>query len=153
MSWSLQIQNGDLSLNGGSYGTVSGSQKLAQDLKCALLERMGTDDAHPNFGSLIDGGVANGVEQPSLIATTDWTHAIALIESEIRRIINQYQASQVRRSENDRMTYGKPTLTPDELLVAISSIQFFQVQDALVVKVGIQTGANNTININLPLGA
>lgn len=152
MSYSLQIQNGDLLIGGATLGVVKGSAKLIQDLRCAILERMGTDDAHPGYGSLIDGGRLNGQEQPSMIASSDWGRAVTVIESEIRRIATQYQNAQITRLRADKSTYGKPTLTPDELLMGISSIQFFQAQDNLLVKIGLTTGSNNTLNINIPLG-
>lgn len=153
MSWSLQLRAGDLVVGGASFGTVSGSQKLVQDLRCAILERMGTDEAHPWFGSLIDGGRLNGEDQPSIIATDDWDVAVLSVESEIRRIVDQYQKTQIIRSEEDRSRYGKPTLTPDEILMGISGMQFFQAQDNLLVRVTLTTGADQQLILNVPLGS
>lgn len=152
MSWSLQLRGGDLVIGGASFGTVTGQQKLVQDLRCAILERMGTDEDHPWFGSLIDGGRLNGVEQESIIATTDWGVAILAVEGEIRRIVDQYQKSQIVRNERDRTAYGKPTLTPGELLMGISNMQFYQAQDNLLCRVTLITGADAEITVNVPLG-
>jgi hypothetical protein len=153
MSWSLQLRNGDLVVGGASLGIVSDQSKLTQDLRCAILERMGTDPDHPWFGSLIDGGRLNGVEQESLIATTDWNLAVLTIESEIRRIVDQYQKAQIVRTEQDRTLYGKPTLTPGEILMGISNIEFFQAQDNLLCRVTLITGADREIPLNIPLGS
>ena len=153
MSWSLQLRAGDLVVGGASFGVVTEQNKLVQDLRCAILERMGTDEDHPWFGSLIDGGRLNGVEQESLIATTDWNVAVLQVESEIRRIADQYQKQQIARVEQDRTVYGKPTLTPGELLMGISNIQFFQAQDNLLCRVTLITGADTEIPINVPLGS
>lgn len=152
MSWSLQIRKGDLVTNGATLGTVSGSNKMVQDLRCAILERMGTDESHPWFGSLIDGGRLNGVEQPSVIATTDWNMAVLSIEGEIRRLVDQYQKQQIARSESDRSRYGKPTLSPSELLMGIGSIEFFQAQDNLLCRVTLVTAADGELVVNVPLG-
>jgi hypothetical protein len=152
MSWSLQLRAGDLATGGASFGIVSDQAKLVQDLRCAILERMGTDPDHPWFGSLIDGGRLNGVEQESLIATTDWNVAVLAVESEIRRIVDQYQKAQIVRSEQDRISYGKPTLTPGELLMGVSGIEFFQAQDNLLCRIALTTGADSVIPINVPLG-
>lgn len=152
MSWSLQLRGGDLVIGGTTFGTTTGSEKLVQDLRCAILERMGTDEDHPWFGSLIDGGRLNGVDQPSIIATDNWDMAVLAVEGEIRRIVDQYQKAQILRTERDRMTYGKPTLSPGEILMGIGSIEFFQAQDNLLCRVILITGADGKITVNVPLG-
>lgn len=152
MSWSLQLRAGDLVIGGARMGTVTDQSKLVQDLRCAILERMGTDEDHPWFGSLIDGGRLNGVEQESLIATTDWDTAALAVEGEIRRIVDQYQKAQIVRTEQDRAIYGKPTLTSGELLMGVSNIQFFQAQDNLLCRVTLITGSDRNIQLNVPLG-
>lgn len=152
MTWSLQLRAGDLAIGGSSFGAVTGSNKLVQDLRCAILERMGTDEDHPWFGSLIDGGRLNGTEQASIIATDDWSVAVLAVESEIRRIVDQYQKQQIIRNDRDRTTYGRPTLVPGELLMGISNIQFFQAQDNLLCRVTIVTGADTELAIPVPLG-
>lgn len=152
MSWSLQLRAGDFAIDGSSFSVVTGSNKLVQDIRCAILEHMGTDEDHPWFGSLIDGGRLNGVEQESIIATDDWNSAILAVEGEIRRIVDQYQKQQITRSEQDKTTYGKPTLTPAELLMGVSNLEFFQAQDNLLCRVTLITGANSEIPLNVPLG-
>lgn len=139
-------------IGGSNFGTVTDQNKLVQDLRCAILERMGTDEDHPWFGSLIDGGRLNGVDQPSIIATDDWNVAVLSVEGEIRRIVDQYQKAQVIRVERDRNTYGKPTLTPGELLMGVGDIQFYQAQDNLLCRVTLITGADSEITVNVPLG-
>lgn len=152
MSWSLQLRNGDLTIGGASLGTVNNQAKLVQDLRCAILERMGTDPDHPWFGSLIDGGRLNGVEQESLIGTSNWNLAALSIEAEIRRIVSQYQTQQINRTQADRTTYGKPTLTPQELLMSVANVEFFQAQDNLLCRVTLVTGTGTELPINVPLG-
>lgn len=151
MSWSLQLRNSDLALGGTQLAQVTDFQKLVQDLRCALLEHRGSDDMHPTYGSIIDGGFdQNGIEVISLIGTNDFQYAIHLIESEIKRVAAYHQASQVQRSKNDRLTYGESTLTPSELLVSIKNINFAQAQDKLVVNVVLQTAAGTT-NVQIPI--
>jgi hypothetical protein len=151
MSWSLQLRNGDLVLGGTSLAQVSGAQKMVQDLRCTILERMGTDDLHPWFGSLIDGGIQEGVQQPSLIGEHDWQVASLTVQSEIRRIITQYQDMQIKRIENDRITYGASSLNPDEVLLGIQNIQIFQAEDRMMVKIALLTGINQTVNLDVSI--
>jgi hypothetical protein len=142
MSWSLQLSNGDLSFGSSGLNTVSGAQKLVQDLGCDILEPMGTDPMHPEFGSIIDGSVdANGNYQPGLIGQTNDPQIDTQVGSEIQRICLNYQQSQVARNRADIAVYGKSTLTADEALLALLGVSVTQVQDQALVTANIQTGA------------
>jgi hypothetical protein len=153
MSWSLQLRNGDLALGQARYGTVTGHTKLTQDLRCHLLERMGTDPTHPSFGSTLDGGrLEDGTEIPSLIGRMDFNRVILEVEAEIRRIERAHQDRQLARIESDKFTYGRPTLLPSEILVAVSDIQFAQVADTLMVRVTLQTGNETEQTIDVAVG-
>lgn len=152
MSWSLQLKNGDLTLGEARYGAVTGSAKLIQDLRCALLERIGTDPQHPAFGSSLDGGrLPDGTELPSLIGRKDWARVVVEVESEIRRIERNHQARQTSRIEADKFTYGRPTLTPAEILVSIDGIESIQVGDTLLVRVSLVTGGQQNYVIDIPV--
>jgi hypothetical protein len=106
MTWSLQIRNGDLTLAAAHYGTVTGEQKLVQDFRAYLLERMGTDDMHPDYGSLLDGGrLPSGRSVQGIIGETDPDIAELTISTEIKRIANEYQARQLERAKEDRQIY------------------------------------------------
>jgi hypothetical protein len=152
MSWSLALRNGDLSLSGTSLGQVTGYEKLVQDLRCAILEQQGTDDMHPSYGSTIDGGTdADGRMIPSVIGVADWSYVALRIRTELLRISSAYQSQQLQRAQDDRFRYGQSTLDAAELLAAINSINFFQVQDTLMVEVSLTTGQNQIFNITLPV--
>lgn len=141
MSWSLQIQNGDLSLGSQGLNTVTGGPKLVQDLSCAILEPMGTDPLHPSYGSLIDGGTdSNGVTQTGVIGQLNDAQNAAFVQSEVTRICRNYQAAQIARNSADVATYGKSTLTASEALLHLLGVTMQQVQDQLLLTATIQTG-------------
>lgn len=153
MTWSLRISNGDLVLDGTKFETVSGENKLFQDLRCYLLERMGTDPLHRTYGSLLDGGVLpSGKIVPSPIARTDWRAVTLEIESEIRRVAAEYQNRQLQRAKEDRLRYGRSTLAAGEILAEIGDIRFTQEQDTLRVQISVQAGNSRgtTLAIDLP---
>ncbi len=151
MSWSFQIQNGDLALSGNSYASATGVQKLTQDLKCAIKTPLGVDDMHPDFGSVIDGGVtSDGVYHDSLIGGPNDRSSATAVESEISRVAKDYQLAQLYRSRSDGVQYGKTTLTPDEILVNLVGLSTRAVQDAMLVAAEIQTGAGSTV-LNIPI--
>lgn len=153
MSWSLKISNGDLALGGASYDTVTGHAKLVQDLRAQLLERMGTDPAHPEFGSLLDGGrLRDGTEIPSPLGSIDWNKVILDIEIELRRIERDYTNKQQVRLDADKHTYRNITLIPEEVLSEISNVSFQQVQDTLFVQITLSTASGRQDTLVIPVG-
>jgi hypothetical protein len=152
MSWSLRVSNGDLVLDGSSFGTVTNENKLVQDFRHHLLEHMGHDIDHPWYGSLIDGGTKpNGQEVESVISETYWPAVTLRIESEIRRIASVYQRQQLKRAEADRIRYNRSTLAFGEILAAVTDVTFSQNADALFVTVVIQSGRGNPAIVDLTL--
>lgn len=142
MSWSLQVSGGDLVVNQAQLSTVANEAKLLQDLRHYLLERMGTDSLHPEYGSLIDGGTKpDGTEVPSPIGHTDWRQIALSIEADIRRIGAAYQSAQLNRAKSDRLRFNRSTLTAGEVLASIDSVVFTQDQDALLVTINITAGS------------
>lgn len=153
MSFSLLIENGDLPLNGTSLATCEGAHKLTQDLACEILTPMGTDEAHPDFGSLLDGGInpeGNYVE--GVIGEGDWDRVALTVQAEIQRICNEYQLQQISRNKSDAAVYGKTTLTPEEILVSVQGIKLQQAEDNLLVTVTLSTG-NGPIQVNVPVSS
>lgn len=152
MSWSLQLHNGDLAVSGAQLGVVTDEVKMTQDLRCALLERMGNDDMHATFGSLIDGGIlSDGTVVPSLIGTPGFDHTAARVQSEINRIAGLYQDQQLNRAKSDRIIYSRVSLTPGEVLIAISGVVMSQQDDALIVQVTLTSARGQDINLVFPL--
>ena len=151
MSWSLQLRHGDLVLGGTRLAQVTGHNKLIQDLRCAILEKMGTDDLHPNFGSIIDGGRQDDKVIPSIIGEQN-TEIIAIaVRAELERIGREHQQRQFGRAEDDRFVYGKATLTAEEVLDAIEGIDFTLIQDTMLVRIHLRTARGQTKILNIPL--
>lgn len=147
MSWSLKISNGDLSINAGQLDTVTRDAKLVQDFRSFLLTELRSDPLYTWYGSSIDG--SPGV--PSPIATTDFSYAKVLIESEIRKTASIYQRLQLERAKSDRLRYNKSTLTAGEILAAVTNVQFSQQEDALNVTIFISTATDITLPIEISL--
>jgi len=145
MSWSLQITNGDLSYGTNGLNTATGSSKLVQDLTCCILEPMGTDELHPEFGSLIEGGIdPNGNVQPSLIGGPNDQTSATFIQAEIQRICTNHQRRQIQRNQNDLAVYGTSTLTASEILLEVSNIDLQPIETALMVGITLSVGNGQT---------
>lgn len=155
MTWSFHTKNGDLNLGGagGGFATVTGQQKLVQDLKNWLLEPRGTDPLHPDFGAVLDGGLLpDGSIADSLIGTQLTNEALVLIESEVRRVLASYQQQQLDRLTRENTLYGgKNTFSAGEVLVGVTGVTLQQVSDTVLVTVSIQTGDGDSISFTQPL--
>lgn len=148
MSFSLQLTNGDLALSGTSLGTVIDAAKLQQDLTCALLTPLGFEELYPEFGSILEENLIN--PEVTILGSTDFNHAAALVRSELIRICQNYQAQQIARNEDDAIKFGKPTLTPGETLLKILGINFVQAEDHLLCALQLEVG-NESLEINVPI--
>jgi hypothetical protein len=151
MSWSLRLSNGDFVPSRGSLSTARNSTKLVQDLKCFILQEIGSDGYHPEYGSKIDGGVDSGAPVPSLLGNPS-AFAKGEIEAELKRIIGIYQRQQLIRARQDQATNGRITLDQGEVLVNLNGISFEQNGDRLRATISITTGDKSTFEIQVPVG-
>lgn len=154
MSISFKIEGGDLKVGvGRTFETVTGAPKLAQDLELWILERLGTDPSTPNFGSRLDGGTVNGVMLESFIGQSATDERASEIKQEISTLLAQYQQTQVAKIQREMILYnGNHTLSKDETLYSVDSIESKVVVDQIIVRVGITTLAGAQFKITLPLG-
>lgn len=151
MSWSLQLRNGDLAHDRGRYAVVQGPNKIAQDLRVWILTRYGADEAHPTFGSTIDGGVEGDQELASVLDLNNPNIAATVIRAELQRWATGYKQQQLARIQSDVQTYGSSSLRKDEILEDLSEITFSQVQDTLFVQVTIKPAVAQEVTLNVPV--
>jgi hypothetical protein len=132
---------------------VTDEQKLIQDLTCYLLESMGTDPNHPDYGSLLDGGVdgSGAIHQSMLGLPNGDSLSEALISSELQRVLLAYQNMQIQRAKYDRTTYGKTTFSLGEVLLSVDSITFTALADTLIANIGITTANDTSVSLSVPL--
>jgi hypothetical protein len=153
MTWSLALKNGDLSLSSSNgLDVVSNEEKLVQDLRCNLLEKMGNDDMHPDFGSLLNGGtMPNGTQHNGYIGERDDDTTILSIQSEVTRVVNNYQERTLSRAKTDKLSYGKATLTHGEVLYDLNDVTVQKSLDKVNVMINFTSAANNeqTLEINM----
>ena len=143
MSWSLKISGGDFSSSKGSLDVVRNSPKLIQDLRGYILEELGTDIYHPNYGSTL--------EQDPDIVGSEFGRSTIQIDSELRRIVQNYQQRQIARARNDQVARGRISLDQGEVLVALESISFEQLEDRLKVNMAIRTGDEESFEFGIEI--
>ena len=154
MTYSLHIKNGDLNLGGpGGFAIVTGSQKLVQDLKNWLLEPRGTDPSHPEYGSVIDGGILpDGSVISSSIGSTIDDERLLEIETELRRVLLAYQQQQLDRLQAESIQYnGKNTFSPGEILYSVQSVDVSRFGNTVIARITILTSAGQQITFTQPV--
>jgi len=154
MSNNFKIANGDLVVQSRSYDRVSGLQKLQQDLILWILEHIGTDPSTPTYGSSLDGGVIDGSPVPSFIGEQPTQARIQQIVSEVRRVLELYQQTQINKMQLEMSIFrGKHTLSADEVLASVDSINAVVEGDQVIVQVGISTASNQSLLLTIPAQA
>jgi len=132
MSYSLAIADGDLVQKGSQLAIVQGVDKLRQDIYLWIMERYGGDRFHVNMGSILQefiGGIATESTQ-------------AEVHAEIFRVLQNYQAVQLRRfKENPQL------LSASELLVSVDDIVTRISYDTVNVAIKLRNGSSQSTTI------
>lgn len=152
MSKSLRLVNGDLSISNRALDTVSGKEKLFQDLSLWIREKIGTDPMTPTYGSPLDGGIVNGQEVAPFIGRTINPAIQAEIQSIIYSLIDRYQKEQLEKIKEEATTYlGKTTFNADEIISTIDTVDVSSYGTTILARVVITTMENNSLTFILPM--
>lgn len=134
MSFSLALADGDLVQKGNQLDLVFGVDKLNQDVYLWLMERYGGDRFHVTMGSILQEFIGGIVGDSTL----------AEVESEVLRVLQNYQAVQLRGIKENPQLYST-----SELLVSIDDIQARLNFDTVNVTVRLRNGSGNTATIRV----
>lgn len=138
MSRSFRLVNGDLGLAGPTVDTVSGVQKLLQDLDCWLRERFQVDRFHRGYGSTLDMYIGGVIDDDTTLN----------IESEVYRVLGNYQNLQLQR-----VTENPERYSPAELLDTVLGVRATLHYDRVNVFVSIVTAARQQAQLQVRLTA
>jgi hypothetical protein len=127
--FTLAVVDGDLSPQGGQFALVSGPSKVAQDLGLALREPFGCDPFHPLWGSVL----------PNMIGSPNDTSIPGLVESEIRRVVGNYQIIQQDRVQRDLVRGIPPVYGLGEVVTGTRSVQSRQNMDSIITLTTVST--------------
>ena len=134
MSYSLRIADGDLVQAGSQLDLVFGVDKLKQDIDLWIRERYGGDRFHVNMGSILQDFIGRVIR--------DGTRAE--VQSEVYRVLQNYQAVQVRRLKE------KPqSLSTSELLVSVDDVLTSINFDMVTVLLRLRNGSNTATTITI----
>jgi len=137
MSYSLAIADGDLVQRGSRLDVVSGIEKLRQDVYCWLTERYGGDRFHVNMGSILQDFIGGIASESTRVE----------VQSEIFRVLQNYQSMQLRRFKEN-----PEKLSSSELLISIDDILTAMRYDAINVTVRLRNGSQQATTVKLTSG-
>lgn len=138
MTISLQIANGDLVMNGSTFGIVANTDKLRQDLTLWMTERFGIDRFHPAMGSNFQNYIGSTI-----------THSTqAMVYSEALRVLDNYQRIQMAGLKASPAIYSL-----SELLWSINAINVGIGYDQVNVAVDVSNAQQQPVRVGITQGA
>ena len=129
MTYSLMLSGGDLSTASSMLQTVSGTEKLKQDIHAWLTEAYQIDRFHPKYGSLMTSYIGQPMNVDSVFA----------IQVEVARVLSNLQSYQKQMYQQDPTLYS-----PNELLDYVDDISTVFDQDRLRIGITFRTATGYT---------
>jgi len=141
---SLQVYNGDLSLDsGGRLSFVQGTSKLIQDLTLWLEEPIGTSFTSPSFGSTL----------ASLVGGSLTSATIVLVQSEVQRILTLYQSQQILALKSAQNSSQLANWNKSEIINSVNIVNAVANYSSVIVYVQLTTLAGNSIGLSLNINS
>lgn len=153
MSKSLAVVNGDLVIGAGrAFGTVSGRDKLLQDLRLWVLEKMGVDPSTPTYGNTLDGSVVDGIEHEGFIGQLMTQDNLNEIRNIVIDLLQRYQVMQFEKIRQETLMYlGENTLDEGEVLERIDSVDVKSIGTTVLVSVRVTTLDEQSFRLTIPV--
>jgi phage baseplate assembly protein W len=139
----LALADGDLVVTPAGHKTISGAARITQDLRCALIEPLGNDRFHRDWGSIIR----------SYIGQTLTEEVALLVESEANRVLQNYVLVQRAQVLGDFTAQRASRYDTSDVVRAIQDIRVQINFDTVTVFVVLVTQANQRVTIPLTVGA
>lgn len=132
------LDDGDLVVGTNSdLQMVTGVNKVAQDVRGALLEPIGNDRFHPGWGSDLDSYIGN----PAYVDVT------TTVQSEVNRVVGNLAAVQRDQVESQSLNSQISTWTTSEVISGVTSVNVSQTYDTVNVEITIGTVSGETTTI------
>lgn len=128
---------GDFVLGEDGYATVSGSQKVVQDLGVAMREPYACDRFHPRWGSVLPNYVGEPIDDQTAL----------LVRSECSRLIRNYILVQGGIIEEDVKVKQRSRLSTDEVVAGVDGIDIRQDQDKYHIRVRLRLFSGNRVDL------
>lgn len=133
----LALANGDLVVGQTGHTTISGTQKIRQEIALALGEPYGDDRFHPTLGSVL-------VEYIGVPITDEIE---MLVQSEVARVVAQYIAIQQREVLRDHLAQRQSRFDASDVVTGIADLSVTVNLDTIQIKGTLSTQAGSQVQI------
>lgn len=134
----LALQNGDLVVTYGGHKTVSGRQKIAQEIALALGEPFGFDPYQKDMGSTLDDFFGEPIND-----MTD-----AMIEAEVIRVVNKYISVQQRQVLQDNLQQRQSRFDSSDVVTGVDSVSVTSNLDTILVQLVLRTASGGQVQVS-----
>lgn len=134
----LALQGGDLVVGPEGHKTITGSQRIRQDLALALGENYGNDRFHPAWGSTLPLYVGRPINDD----------ANMLVRSEIARVVQSYIDTQRTEVLNDTLNGRRSRFTTADVVSKLNSISTSILYDTIRAKISLTTQSNENLSVS-----
>ena len=132
----LAIAGGDLVVGPTGHKTISGAQRIRQDLALHLGEDYGSDRFHPEMGSILPDYVGEMID-PDVEQQ---------VGAEVARVVQQYIAIQEREVLRDHLAARLSRFNASDVIVGITGIQTSVDFDSIRVNASLLTQSGETVS-------
>lgn len=134
----LALQSGDLVVGSDGHKTITGSQRIRQDLALALGEAYGNDRFHPTWGSTL----------PNYIGRPMSSDSEMLVRSEVARVVQGYIDTQRAEVLNDNLTGRRSRFTTADVVSRLNAISTVLRYDTIKVKISLTTKSGESLAVS-----
>lgn len=133
----LLLSNGDIVVGQQGLVTVSGQEKVVQDMVVATKEPYGSNPFHPGWGSYMQSFVGQDAQT-----------APALAQTEVVRLVNNYMTVQSYIHQQAIANGGKSPYTNDDWVTGLVDMTVSQDTESLTISATLGTAAGATVGIS-----
>jgi hypothetical protein len=140
----FQLSGGDLVPGAGGYQTITGSQKITQDIGMALGEPYGFDPYHATWGSYLPSWQG----RPVLPSSTP-----ALVSAEVSRVLAGLIAAQQAQITITAASGVASAYATGDVISSVQSVDATADADSVVVSLALATQAGAQIAVTRTVAA
>lgn len=142
-TWALS--QGDLDVAGdGNVTSITGADRIRQEISCWLMEPLGSDPLYPKFGSKLWDSIG-------MIATD---MELMEIKAEVTRVVNnyiEYQQIQMNEAKSKDAQSFLNSWTKDDIIQSFDGVDVYSVGDTVTVSISLTTASGNDIEVTKTL--
>ena len=138
-----RLSGGDLVLGRGGFQTVTGVDRIMQQLRAALGEPLGIDRFHPGWGSQIDDLVGLPLDGVTLFE----------LEQEVNRVVGNYITVQDAKITRDRNLGVRARYSQADVLARVEKVDITSRTDSATITITIGTAAGDRVTSEIEVEA